>query len=1033
MFNKSIYFLFFTKIQFILNKFEKKTKQMPYRKGKKSAAQTPAPKSDRIYGSKTNPKGSASSRKSAKSIVLSAKIINSLKEKLSEFKKSHQKDITINDLKAVYRRGLGAYSSSHRPTITGGVPNSRNAWAMARVNKFLLKAGGAKVKAAYVQDDDLMAKGGEVKFNDKELLKKYKNGESIGFTATAHLKSKGLIPRADGTKRKSMADGGQIGEEAQQLIDIISMNPNNPKYDKYKDLLKSKFDIDYDVDYGNHDEKIIENANLEDLKGKDDFLNYDNYVKYAQKIFRLRGFIKNQPNHIEGMVDIELASKIGKKLDFQVVFKDYNETGNYAEVLGDTMRMPKEVDINTFIHEIGHLFDHQYSKEYNGKAKNSLYATSLYFIGNSAEVFAENFMTYFIAPDWLKNNMPEVYYELDEKIPKNYKEIINNLIDSQNSGNSNIRYNNGGSIRKCSKGGKTGKSKKGGGDCYVAAGDIVLNQLQRQRFKFLATGDEIQFIGTPYLVHAEVKGQGAVEGIRYGHAWIEDDVLVYDYSNGRQLVLPKELYYRVGDIQTDNPKKYQKYTFEEAKDKLLSTGNYGCWDLEVDYADGGSILTDDQKDLYDMYKLNKLQQMGDGGSMNQHIVCKGCGWEWDTIDSEEGDKYICHNCGFDNTLYYTDIMSTLKQPKTLEEIAEIHGITDVEGAEKLTKQLEKGIKTEMEHTTDEIVAKTIALHHIEEMPDYYDKLEQMEKGENIVKFVDEMPEFAKGGQVNAYEQFLLDNGFVKGVERKNQGFVQYRKGRWYCWIDNKTKEIEIGKFASDVPLKEIDGIREDEPLYHTDRYTNSLSKFKKFLDNYYVLDFAKGGMQELETTDTLKDGGVVVGKRHSESDENGTGERFLVKSTGQIVELEGGEGVLNTASMQSTKTFDFNGKKMTARQIASELNHKYGGVEFAKGGNVNHVCGCKSKFYHGGELPTATLDSLEGGEAVVTVKTMESKDKYKFNGREMTPREVLSKINSEFGGKKFEEGGTIDLSKHKFSNQVKMTKMVYFVENVLYL
>jgi hypothetical protein len=45
----------------------------------------------------------------------------------------------------------------------------------------------------------------------------------------------------------------------------------------------------------------------------------------------------------------------------------------------------------------------------------------------------------------------------------------------------------------------------------------------------------------------------------------------------------------------------------------------------------------------------------------------------------------------------------------------------------------------------------------------------------------------------------------------------------------------------------------------------------------------------------------------------------------------------------------------------------------------------------------------------------------------------LSKINSEFGGKKFEEGGTIDLSKHKFSNQLKMTKMVYFVENVLYL
>jgi len=51
---------------------------------------------------------------------------------------------------------LGAYSKSHRPTITGGVPNSRNAWAMARVNAFLRKAGGGKAKKTYVQDDDLL-------------------------------------------------------------------------------------------------------------------------------------------------------------------------------------------------------------------------------------------------------------------------------------------------------------------------------------------------------------------------------------------------------------------------------------------------------------------------------------------------------------------------------------------------------------------------------------------------------------------------------------------------------------------------------------------------------------------------------------------------------------------------------------------------------------------------------------------------------------------------------------------------------------
>ena len=175
---------------------------MPYRRGRKSAAQTPAPRSERIKGSKKNPKGTAASQSSASKIVLADKTIKALSEKAKEYNKKHKSSVSLNTLKAVFRRGAGAYSSSHRPTITGGVPNSRNAWAMARVNKFLMKKAGKKVKAAYVQDDDLLAKGGNV-FDDKQLLKRYKEGKSIGFSAEAHLKAKGLLPRADGTKRKS--------------------------------------------------------------------------------------------------------------------------------------------------------------------------------------------------------------------------------------------------------------------------------------------------------------------------------------------------------------------------------------------------------------------------------------------------------------------------------------------------------------------------------------------------------------------------------------------------------------------------------------------------------------------------------------------------------------------------------------------------------------------------------------------------------------------------------------------------------------
>lgn len=33
---------------------------------------------------------------------------------------------------------------------------------------------------------------------------------------------------------------------------------------------------------------------------------------------------------------------------------------------------------------------------------------------------------------------------------------------------------------------------------------------------------------------------------------------------------------------------------------------------------------------------------------NEKIECKNCKHTWNTKDSEEFDKYICHKCGYDN-------------------------------------------------------------------------------------------------------------------------------------------------------------------------------------------------------------------------------------------------------------------------------------------------------------------------------------------------------------------------------------------------
>ena len=48
-----------------------------------------------------------------------------------------------------------------------------------------------------------------------------------------------------------------------------------------------------------------------------------------------------------------------------------------------------------------------------------------------------------------------------------------------------------------------------------------------------------------------------------------------------------------------------------------------------------------------------------------------------------------------------------------------------------SKQLKMGIKVEMEHTTTPAISRKIALDHLKEIPDYYTRLDEMEKAAGI--------------------------------------------------------------------------------------------------------------------------------------------------------------------------------------------------------------------------------------------------------------------------------------------------------------
>ena len=88
-------------------------------------------------------------------------------------------------------------------------------------------------------------------------------------------------------------------------------------------------------------------------------------------------------------------------------------------------------------------------------------------------------------------------------------------------------------------------------------------------------------------------------------------------------------------------------------------------------------------------------------------------------------------------------------------------------------------------------------------------------------------------------------------------------------------------------------------------------------------------------------GGITKGKSHKEG-----GIPMEVKSTGQKVELEGGEGVINKRNMSDTKKHTFDGKQLTKCEIASEINSdNNNGVEI----ECDDITGKQYKYKKGGK------------------------------------------------------------------------------------
>ncbi len=215
---------------------KKKERVSPLRKAKtaddRHQGHLALPK-ERRTGSEKNPKGSAAG---GKEITFNAATTTALENKAKEHNEkvdAPAKKATLRALKAVYRRGAGAFSTSHRPGMT------RAQWAMARVNHFLrlLRTGKPK-DPKYTTDNDLLP-GGHPRATKKSLVLEkagkydhinFKPPESVVAAATRGLE---LRKKASPSNRGGLtaAEAGKqgIGSGVQRAANLKNRTTMSPK------------------------------------------------------------------------------------------------------------------------------------------------------------------------------------------------------------------------------------------------------------------------------------------------------------------------------------------------------------------------------------------------------------------------------------------------------------------------------------------------------------------------------------------------------------------------------------------------------------------------------------------------------------------------------------------------------------------------------------------------------------------------------------------------------------------------------------
>ena len=919
------------------------------RSGRKSAAQTVAPKKDRIKGSTKNPVGSAASKTAASNIQLNEGALKVLKEKRDKFnEKNKSKSVGLPALKAVMRRGIGAYSTSYRPTITGGKPNSRQAWGYARVNKFLEKKAGKPVKKAYVQDDDLMEKGGQIKnMSFMKWITEYNKNNSDEILAFFSLPSEYINPNLLSENNiildvfEKQKDNINAKKHFQKMLDKadelgvnIYLKPI-PRVHKLKsEEHKRKITKDYLVDYYN---------NFGFVEGKDDFM----VRKPKMEKGGITGDLHSLTNQLLAQ-KIEIFIKKVQPIKFYYIDEDSNSLiigldENYTTGMAE--KLHKEATSSAEFFDADSI-----NMEYNQNTGQAQYSIKLKKVakfgkggkmaegGDILESIYTSGKEYEYGGKMLNQiALPDTYASYESLKP--------------------ILKNQGYELNKINMDIPVGKLAKGMSLSEVAAiHNLTADDLKSELLIGIET--EMEHTDTPEYARA-IALDHLFENPKYYTKLKQMEGIDAHYSSITKKFAEGGTIDPVFSFKTPTGEPSRLNYLQQVLVRTQGFKNFfGDWESAAK-----NFLKDD-KNNYEKHYQN-VSKVIEYSTLEPRVVFHGTKTEDEffrfDVTKEKGVGrpygYFAHNKEYsENFTKGSQRGASNSQPFIYQCFVNVRNPFIATTSEYWQKNKD-------EDGWQNAITGTLVW-------DKYKSIEKNEQSKEIEESVnsqigsyiksifsgDKKPfwRLMAGDIEKDFKYFLMAYGYdgVYYGEEFSSIFDPENPSEYTQAVtifDSKQVKLADGRNLNFNPM--LDDIRYEDggitPESEPTPVMDKKSRIGLLISGEKSYEVGGTVLTDKGHTNDAKKGGYFHGRSHDDG-----GIKAVNVDTGQMIEVEGEEVIITKNAVNDEEKREFEGEMLTNRQILSKINQSGGGVAFEDGGEIKaHTCGCSGKkFKFGGEM-----------------------------------------------------------------------------------